>query len=269
MTLTPDEAVRHVQTRLKAAGFFGGWVGGTFGAYTLGAFLAAVPLPPGVAALRLPAADGEAVRWVQGVLKAPGLYAGPIDGDFGPRTQAGFDRAVPPPQGAPAPAPPRPPWVEAMLEVLGLHEGRDNARLRAWLKRDGRTLGDPASLPWCGDAVQTGMRIALPAEPLPGALGEDPYWALNWRLLGRKLLAPGYGCIAVKPRNGGGHVTTVVGVSGSMLACLGGNQDNTMSVALYPRGAFTDFRWPVTYAPEPHELPRVSAADLPTQPSEV
>jgi hypothetical protein len=39
-----------------------------------------------------------------------------------------------------------------------------------WLKRDGRTLGDPSKNPWRGDFVQTCIRKALPNKPLLGAL---------------------------------------------------------------------------------------------------
>jgi hypothetical protein len=39
-----------------------------------------------------------------------------------------------------------------------------------WLKRGGRSLGDPSKNPWCGDFVETCIRIGLPDEQLFGAL---------------------------------------------------------------------------------------------------
>ena len=42
--------------------------------------------------------------------------------------------------------------------------------------------------PWCGDFVETCIRAALPDEPLPGALGINPYWARNWLLFGQELI---------------------------------------------------------------------------------
>ena len=43
-----------------------------------------------------------------------------------------------------------------------------------WLKRDGRSLGDPSKHPWCSDFVETCIRMGLPDEPLLGALGTNP-----------------------------------------------------------------------------------------------
>ena len=56
--------------------------------------------------------------------------------------------------------------------VLGLHETRHNADLKAFLRSDGGTLGDPAELPWCGDYVHTCLRLGLPAETFPGRVAE-------------------------------------------------------------------------------------------------
>ena len=60
-----------------------------------------------------------------------------------------------------------------------------------WLKRGGRSLGDPSKSPWCGDFVETCIRRRLPdeplpSEPLPGALRLSPYGARNWLLFGRE-----------------------------------------------------------------------------------
>jgi hypothetical protein len=41
------------------------------------------------------------------------------------------------------------PWIEEGKKVFGLHEVRDNSKLKAWLRSDGQTLGDPKALPWC------------------------------------------------------------------------------------------------------------------------
>jgi hypothetical protein len=61
--------------------------------------------------------------------------------------------------------------------ALGRNEARDRSWLMDWLKRDGRFLGDPSKNPCCGDFVETCTRMALPDEPLLGALGTNPYWA--------------------------------------------------------------------------------------------
>lgn len=61
---------------------------------------------------------------------------------------------------------------------------------------------------------------------------------------GTKLNKPCYGCVAVKTRKGGGHVAFVVGQTHSgMLVCLGGNQNNKVSYALYRPTDFDAFMW--------------------------
>lgn len=207
--------------------------------------------------------DDDFVRSFQARAQAAGLYHGAIDGDPGPMTLAALDRVLPPPL-----ATAKPPWITAAAEALGWHETRDNARLAAWLKRDGMALGNPAALPWCGDFCQSALALGLPGEELPGDLGRNPFWALHWRLFGRRV-EPGYGVIAVKPRTGGGHVTFLVGEDATDFYCLGGNQSDSVSVARFPKSAFTDFRWPKSYPHEPGPLPRLSPGTTPRSPSEV
>lgn len=203
---------------------------------------------------------------VQNALQKRGFDPGPVDGLMGPRTGAAvmaFKRSIgfrvrpwvgPKTWAAlmaddvdAEPGPTQgdlPPWIERAMSVLGLHESRDNSRLAKWLRSDGHALGDPARLPWCGDFVETAMRLALPAEAIPA----NPYWALNWRKFGRAS-TPCLGAVASITRNGGGHVGFVVGEDFSRFYLLGGNQKNTVSIApidksRFPLGAF---RWPKTY----------------------
>lgn len=180
-----------------------------------------------------------------------------VDGWAGPQTRAAFDRAV----GGAAPAS-EPPWITVARSVIGLHEVHDNAELRAFLRSDGRTLGDPAALPWCGDYVETCIRNALPAEVLPGALGENPYWARNWALFGRPVPLC-FGAILAFERGQGGHVGFAVGDDGmGNVAVLGANQSNAINIMrlaksrLLPNG----IRWPLSWAGPMLRLPRVAPA---------
>jgi len=122
------------------------------------------------------------------------------------------------------------PWVNELARHMHWHEERDNAKLREWLKSDGATLGDPAVYPWCGDAMQTAIRLTLPDEPFPGDLGRNPYWARNWALFGEE--SPlAYGAMITLVRGKGGHIGTAVGFDkkAKRIRLRGGNQSNSIN----------------------------------------
>jgi hypothetical protein len=76
-------------------------------------------------------------------------------------------------------APPGPlPWITEAKSAPGRHEARDRSWPMIWPKRGGHSLGDPSKNPWCGDFVETCIRIGLPDEPLLGALGVQA--VLEW-----------------------------------------------------------------------------------------
>lgn len=147
------------------------------------------------------------------------------------------------------------PWMTEINKVLNLHEVRDNKALSKWLRSDGRTLGDPAKLPWCGDAVETAVRRGLPDEELPGALNDNPYWARNWVLFGRPC-GMVYGAIATFTRGSGGHVGFLVGVSrdGKFYRLRGGNQSNMVNDVWISANRLIRFSWPTTF-PTKHQKP--------------
>jgi uncharacterized protein (TIGR02594 family) len=151
-----------------------------------------------------------------------------------------------------------PPWVTEMKAVFGLHEERDAKRLREWLSSDGHTLGDPNVLPWCGDAVETAIRRALPDEPLPGALGENPYFARNWALFGEDVMsAPPYGAVGVFSRGpSAGHVGFLVGRTDVGVMVLGGNQGDSISVVQIASGRLLAARFPRTWGGPRRPLPK-------------
>jgi uncharacterized protein (TIGR02594 family) len=153
------------------------------------------------------------------------------------------------------------PWLKEAIRVIRLHETQDNRPLSIWLKSDGQTLGDPSKLPWCGDFVQTAIRLGLPTEPFSAPLRLNPYWALNWRYFGKGLMRPAYGAVASISRDGGGHVGFIVGEDLQNYYLLGGNQNNRVSVAPFSKTRFVpeSFRWPLTWEmPEEFVLPRLT-----------
>ena len=149
------------------------------------------------------------------------------------------------------------PWIAETAKVLGLHEIRDKARLAAWLKSDGKTLGSPDKLPWCGDLVDTAIARALPKEPRPGVLGENPYYALNWGQLGTAC-PPCYGAVVTFKRPGGGHVGFLVGEDAEFFLVRGGNQGNTVSDTWIAKRRAQAVRWPRTYPNPRVPLPKLN-----------
>lgn len=194
------------------------------------------------------ATDNEAfARHVQARL---GL---PVDGWAGAKTRAAFDAAVPVASEATDL-----PWMAEGKRILGRHETRDNGFLRRWLRSDGKTLGDPAKLPWCGDFVETCIKIGLPGEPFPGAVGENPYWARNWLGFG-KACKPVYGAVLVFERGpSSGHVGFAMGQDDTAFHVLGGNQSNAVTVARIAKSRLLGARWPATFTPVSTTLPAMT-----------
>lgn len=151
------------------------------------------------------------------------------------------------------------PWIAEGRKVMGLHEVTNNASLKRWLASDKHALGDPAKLPWCGDFVETCIRLTLPEEPMM----RNPYWALNWQKWGRET-QPTYGCVISIKRRGGGHVGFLVGEDANRYYVLGGNQKNTVSIVPTSKARFTEdsFRWPLTYPTRPIMVPSMNSNQM-------
>ncbi|MES2667936.1 MAG: TIGR02594 family protein [Pseudomonadota bacterium] len=203
----------------------------------------------------------DETRALQRILTSLGHSPGPVDGRWGSMTAkalAAADAAL----EKVKPLSPDLPWMIEARSVFGLHETRDNATLRLWLRSDGETLGDPAALPWCGDYVDTCIRNALETEPYPSALKENPYWARNWLFFGQAV-PPTYGAVLVFSRNGGGHVGFAVGQDSTDFYVLGGNQGNGVNITRIAKDRLLGSRWPAT-APHKHAaLPRMTQAGIP------
>lgn len=211
---------------------------------------------------------------LQRALLALGRNPGPIDGKFGAVTRkalVGFQaQAGVNPDGIPGPVtvtalrealivagkPPAsnlltdrfgPPWHQELLRRKDLHETRDRSALMAWLRSDGRTLGDPAKLPWCGDAIETAIALTLPTEPLPS----NPYLARNWLKFGVPLGKPALGAVMVFWRGSktgtSGHVGLYVGEDADAYHVLGGNQSNAITIARLDKTRLLGFRWPAKF----------------------
>lgn len=207
-------------------------------------------------------ASGDAVRQIQLALKARGY---PLTGTsyFGPQTDTSveefqrksglaatgivdaatarlLDRVAPA-----QPAPQTPLWLAVSLSHLGLHEGvgaADNKELIADIQTVAADYQHDAT-PWCAGWVSFCLSKAG-EKP-----SSQPLWALSYSDTRNqpvvKLEGPAVGAIAVKTRNGGGHVTFVAGrTRGGALACCGGNQNDEVNVSPYNASVFVGFFWP-------------------------
>lgn len=188
-----------------------------------------------------------------------------VDGERGPRTTIAILTAADEGRLTVAPALPGDglgplptlPWLEELKAVFGLHENADREKLTAWLKSDGHALGDPTKLPWCGDAVETSMRLGMPQEPFPGALGANPYFARNWTQFGVDLKA--YGSVGVFERGPtSGHVGYLVGEGPSTYYVFGGNQGDRVSVVQILKTRLIAARFPSTWLGPVRPLPKMN-----------
>lgn len=100
----------------------------------------------------------------------------------------------------------------------------------------------------CGDAVETAIKRALPGEPFPAKLDENPYWARNWNYFGVRCGLV-YGAVVTFSRGSGGHVGFLVGrtADGLLLRVRGGNQSNEINDTWISVGRLLESRWPTTY----------------------
>ena len=204
----------------------------------------------------------DAIRLIQSGLDKLGHMPGSIDGKWGVRTARALRQLIAA-NGHPASFSPQGllPWITEAKSALGRNEARDRSWLMDWLKRDGRSLGGPGKNPWCGDFVETCIRMALPDEPLLGALGANPYWARNWLLFGQAV-QPITGAVLIFERGAGGHVGFAVGQDETHFFVLGGNQSDAVTIARIAKSRLLGARWPATYPPRPQRLPTMKPGEF-------
>ena len=206
--------------------------------------------------------SNDAIRLIQSGLDRLGHTPGAIDGQWGVRTASAMKALLAANGRAASLAPPGPlPWITEAKSVLGRHEARDRSWLMDWLKRDGRSLGDPGKNPWCGDLVETCIRMGLPNEPLLGALGTNPYWARNWLLFGRDT-KPVTGAVLIFSRGTGGHVGFALGQDDTHFYVLGGNQSDAVTIARVAKSRLLGARWPATVPPRLQRLPTMKPGEF-------
>lgn len=141
------------------------------------------------------------------------------------------------------------PWMAQAYDHIGLHETSNNKALKRFLRSDNATIGDPAVFPWCGDFVQTCLKLGLPDEPFTGRVQKNPYLAKNWRDFGEPCVGM-EGAVGIfyrgDPKGPYGHVAFYVGEDDLYYYILGGNQANKVSITKIAKSRCLGWRFPVT-----------------------
>lgn len=168
-------------------------------------------------------------------------------------------------------------WIVEAKKHVGLREVKGvkhNPTIISWLNELGAWWKDDET-PWCGVFVahclhtaglKRGSVNSRSKNYVPGTKAGSGFYPYNWfgageyRIEGgRKLDKPCYGCVAVKSRKGGNHVAFVVGrTADGRLVCLGGNQSDSVSYAVYRESDFDSFMWygrTANPAPHRYDLP--------------
>ncbi len=137
-----------------------------------------------------------------------------------------------------------PAWLtlaRAEIGTLEIKGKQNNPKIVGYAKDSGNPWVKDDETPWCSSFVGAMLARA-------GIKGTGNMRARGWEVWGQRLDRPALGCVAVKRRANGqpwqGHVGFVVAANPAFVWLLGGNQNDSVSVAAFSRHHFTAFRWP-------------------------
>ena len=141
--------------------------------------------------------------------------------------------------------------MEAMknMDVAEIVGPRHNPVILGWAKEVNAPVGGwftDDEKPWCGLFMAVCARRAG-LEPPPGF---DAVRALSWAAWGQPAQSARLGYILVMPRHDargaviGGHVTMYVGENQTHYFCLGGNQNNRVSIMPIAKARISSIRRP-------------------------
>jgi uncharacterized protein (TIGR02594 family) len=147
-------------------------------------------------------------------------------------------------------------WLELAHAEMGVAEDpsdKSNRRILDYALAAGYTPAKGDGDPWCGNFVAYVMSeagLSLPAQP---------WRARSWADWG-KPIKPQRGAVAVVPRGKSpkqGHVFLIDRVDGEWVYGLGGNQNDSVSIAKFRKDRLVSCRWP-------EEAPGPTVANLKT-----
>lgn len=139
------------------------------------------------------------------------------------------------------------PWMKLAKAEIGVKEingVRDEARVLAYFKDVGHPEIKHDETAWC--AAFLGSMLVRAGQKSTGSL-----MAISYETYGLSVPDPIYGCIGVKRRKGSEswvrHTGFVAGANATTIFLLGGNTNDEVMIAAFPRIDFTAFRWPAGY----------------------
>lgn len=134
-------------------------------------------------------------------------------------------------------------WMAVAASAIGLHERNNATALNDFLASDGYWAYEADDIAWCGEFVDTCLRLSGHKTDL-----ENPLGARNWSKYGERC-EPKFGAIMVfwrgSPEGWKGHVGFMAGADRTHFHILGGNQGNRVSVSRIARNRFLGARWPI------------------------
>lgn len=158
-----------------------------------------------------------------------------------------------------------PTWLAAMRAITGMTETPGDEsnpnilRMRDYVAQKFPEQSSYAALytgdeiAWCGLTAAFCMATADISGPFGPTDTDRWMWALSWSEWpdGILLDAPRLGCVVVKEREGGGHVTLYEATEGDTYLCRGGNQSDAVTLANYPVSDVVALVWPKAGGPVP------------------
>lgn len=137
----------------------------------------------------------------------------------------------------------RAPWYRHALAEVGVKEAAGAANnpviVDYWKDAKLAFIFDD-NTPWCAGFVNAMLERAQ----VPGTKSAAARKFMKW---GRDIATPALGCIVVlkrPPSTWQGHVGFYAGETATHVRILGGNQDNRVSFALFPKTRLLGYRWP-------------------------
>jgi uncharacterized protein (TIGR02594 family) len=169
-------------------------------------------------------------QWVLSIITRPSAASAEASGVIVPKKTTNEDHDDPP-------------WLRAARGEVGIKEMSgtlDNPRIIEYHMTTtlNKSEAQNDETPWCSSFANWCMERA-------GRKGTDSAWARSWLKWGYHLDAPRLGCIVVFSRGEtSGHVGFFIKEIGDRILVLGGNQNNSVCEAFYPKSRLLALRWP-------------------------